>query len=216
MKNVVSCWLTLGLRQSRLEISCCFTVSFLQWLWHSQTWHALYQAWRGTGKSAWVFLSTYQRRRKQSIYSIRQNWTRPYPDLELLIHEMQGLGQPEAFFTSVLVLAAWSIVSRYKTHPTLGELMLFNYDAGEDSWESWESKIKPINSKGNHPWIFIGRTHAEAEAPILWPTWCKEPTHRKRSSCWERLKAEAGDDRGQDGWMASLPQWTRIWANSQR
>ena len=30
-----------------------------------------------------------------------------------------------------------------------------------------ESKeIKPINPKGNHPWIFIGRT--DAEAPILW------------------------------------------------
>ena len=32
------------------------------------------------------------------------------------------------------------------------------------------NKIKPINLKGNQPWIFIGRTDAEAEAPILWPT----------------------------------------------
>ena len=30
-------------------------------------------------------------------------------------------------------------------------------------------KIKPIYPKGNHPWIFIGRTDAKAEAPILWP-----------------------------------------------
>ena len=29
--------------------------------------------------------------------------------------------------------------------------------------------IKPVNPKGNQPWIFIGRTDAEAEAPILWP-----------------------------------------------
>ena len=29
--------------------------------------------------------------------------------------------------------------------------------------------IKPVNSKGNQLWIFIGRTDAEAEAPILWP-----------------------------------------------
>ena len=29
--------------------------------------------------------------------------------------------------------------------------------------------IKQINPKGNQPWIFIGRTGAEAEAPILWP-----------------------------------------------
>ena len=30
-------------------------------------------------------------------------------------------------------------------------------------------EIKPVNLKGNQSWIFIGRTYAEAEAPILWP-----------------------------------------------
>jgi len=30
-------------------------------------------------------------------------------------------------------------------------------------------EIKPVNPKGNQPWILIGRTDAEAEAPILWP-----------------------------------------------
>ena len=30
-------------------------------------------------------------------------------------------------------------------------------------------EIKPINPKGNQPWILIGRTDAEAEAPIVWP-----------------------------------------------
>ena len=29
-------------------------------------------------------------------------------------------------------------------------------------------EIKPVNPKGNQPWIFIGRTDGEAEAPILW------------------------------------------------
>ena len=33
-----------------------------------------------------------------------------------------------------------------------------------------ESKeVKPVNPKGNQPWIFIGRTVGEAEAPLLWP-----------------------------------------------
>ena len=31
-------------------------------------------------------------------------------------------------------------------------------------------EIKPVSPKGNHPWKFIGKTDAEAEAPILWPT----------------------------------------------
>ena len=30
-------------------------------------------------------------------------------------------------------------------------------------------EIKPVNPKGNQPWIFIGRTDAQAEAPIIWP-----------------------------------------------
>ena len=30
-------------------------------------------------------------------------------------------------------------------------------------------EIKPVNPKGNHSWIFIGRTDAEAETPLLWP-----------------------------------------------
>ena len=46
-------------------------------------------------------------------------------------------------------------------------------------------EIKPINPKGKQPWIFIGRTDAEAEAPLLWPTdaknWFigKDPDARK-------------------------------------
>ena len=30
-------------------------------------------------------------------------------------------------------------------------------------------EIQPVNPKGNQSWIFIGRTDAEAETPILWP-----------------------------------------------
>ena len=30
-------------------------------------------------------------------------------------------------------------------------------------------EIKPVNPKGNQSWLFIGKTDAEAEAPILWP-----------------------------------------------
>ena len=48
--------------------------------------------------------------------------------------------------------------------------MLLNWGAGEDSWEFLDSKeIKPVNPKENQPWIFIGRTDAEAEAPVSWP-----------------------------------------------
>ena len=48
-------------------------------------------------------------------------------------------------------------------------------------------------------------------------TWCKEPTHWKRRWPWETLKAGGEvDDRGQDGWMASLTQWTWVWVGFRR
>ena len=45
-------------------------------------------------------------------------------------------------------------------------------------------------------------------------TWCEELTHLKRPWCWERLRSGGeGDDRGWDGWMASLTRWTWVWAS---
>ena len=49
--------------------------------------------------------------------------------------------------------------------------MLSNCGAGEVSWESLDDKkMESVNPKRNQPWIFIGRTNAEAETPVLWPS----------------------------------------------
>ena len=46
-------------------------------------------------------------------------------------------------------------------------------------------------------------------------TWCQEPTPWKSPWFWKRLRAGGeGDDRGWDGWMASLTQWIWVWARS--
>ena len=83
------------------------------------------------------------------------------------------------------------------------ELMLSNCGAGEDSSESLgQQDINTGNPKGNQCWIFIGRTDAEAEALIFWPSSGKS---------WLIGKdADAGKDWGQekeatgwDGWMAN-------------
>ena len=77
-----------------------------------------------------------------------------------------------------------------------------------------DCKITPINPKGKQPQIFIGRTNAEADAPIFWPPDAKELTHWKRLWCWERLREWGeGADKGCDGWMVSPTQWTWVWAN---
>ena len=77
-------------------------------------------------------------------------------------------------------------------------------------------EIKPVHPKGNQPWIFIGRTDAEAEIPILWPldvkSWLtgKDPDvgkdWRRRRRGWQRM-------RWLDGIIDSLI-W--VWAESRR
>ena len=48
--------------------------------------------------------------------------------------------------------------------------MPLNCDVGGDSWESLGLQgDKPVNPKGNQSSLFIGRTDAEIEAPVLWP-----------------------------------------------
>ena len=48
--------------------------------------------------------------------------------------------------------------------------MLLNCGVGEDCWESLDCKeIQPVHTKWDQSWIFIEKTDAEAEIPILWP-----------------------------------------------
>ena len=75
-------------------------------------------------------------------------------------------------------------------------------------------EIKPINPKGNQLWIFIGRTDAEAEAPILWPLDAKSWLTGKDSDAAKDWRQE---EKGMtEDWMASPTQWTWVWVNSGR
>ena len=60
-------------------------------------------------------------------------------------------------------------------------------------------EIQPVHSEGNQPWIFIGRTDAEVEVPILWPpdmksqlignkTLILRKTEGKRRMGWQRMR----------------------------
>ena len=55
-------------------------------------------------------------------------------------------------------------------------------------------KIKPVNPKGDPPWIFIGR--AGAEAAILWPPDAKNRLTGKDSNAGIGGEQESGSDRG--------------------
>ena len=73
-------------------------------------------------------------------------------------------------------------------------------------------EIQLVHPKGNQSWFPI-REGLMLKLQCL-ATWCKELTHLKRPLCWERLKVGEGDNRGRDGWMASLTQWTWVWVGS--
>ena len=79
-----------------------------------------------------------------------------------------------------------------------------------------DSNIKPVNPKGNQPWIFTGGADAEVKVPILWPPDVNSWLTGKDSRCLERLKTGEGGDRGWDGWMALTTQWVWVWANFKR
>ena len=77
-------------------------------------------------------------------------------------------------------------------------------------------EIQPVHPKGDQSSVFIGRTDAEAETPILWPPDSKNCLLRKDPDVGKDWRQEEkGMDRGWDGWMASPTQWTWVWVNSE-
>ena len=63
-------------------------------------------------------------------------------------------------------------------------------------------EIKPVNPKGNQPWIFIRRTDAEAKEPILWPSDAKSQLIRKDPNAgkdWRKEEKGKTEDE-MDGW----------------
>ena len=76
-------------------------------------------------------------------------------------------------------------------------------------------EFQPVHFKGDPSWVFIGRTGAEAETPILWPPHAKSWLIGKDPDAGRDLGAGGeGDERGWDGWLASPTWWTWIWVNS--
>ena len=93
--------------------------------------------------------------------------------------------------------------------------MLLNCGVGEDLESPLDSKeIEPVHPKGNQSWIFIGRTDAEAETPVLWPPHAKSWLIGKDSDAGRDWGQEEKGTTGWDGWMASLTLWTWVWVNS--
>ena len=75
-----------------------------------------------------------------------------------------GCPATDGFFTSWATRVAWQ---SYKA--ILGSTSPKTLSPRWDSAPVPVYRVKPVNLKGNQSWLFIGRTDAEVEGPILWP-----------------------------------------------
>ena len=74
-------------------------------------------------------------------------------------------------------------------------------------------EIQTVNPKGNQPWIFIGRTDAEAETPTFWPPDVKifPSIFPDAGKDWRKEEKSTTEDK-MVGWHH---RWIWIWANSR-
>jgi len=75
-------------------------------------------------------------------------------------------------------------------------------------------EIQPVHPKGDQSWVFFERTYVEAETLIFWPPDGKGWLFGKDSDAGKDWRQEEKDDRGWDGWMASLTPRTWVWVHS--
>ena len=97
------------------------------------------------------------------------------------------------------------------------ELMLLNCGVGEDSWESVGLQGDPTSPFWRRSALgFLWKEWCSSWNSSTLATSCKGLTHWKRLRCWEGMGAGGeGDDRGWDGWTASLTGWMWVWVNSR-
>ena len=129
----------------------------------------------------------------------------------VVIHRVKGFG-----------VVNWGEVNIFLEFPCflydplyVGNLISGSSAFLKSSFCIWNSSVhillKPSLKDFEH-WLAImwNKHNCMVEAPRFWPPE-EKPIHWKRPWCWKILKAGGeGDDRGWDGWMDSLAQWTWI------
>ena len=129
------------------------------------------QGWYPLGLTGWISLLSkglsrvfsYERA-CEMLLGMKETWTQPILEQAENTAINAGLWDPEwntqLNHDRLLTWKVYEIIT--------GCFISHQIDAGEDSESLLDCKeIKPLNHKGNQPWIFPGRT--DAEAPILWP-----------------------------------------------
>ena len=93
--------------------------------------------------------------------------------------------------------------------------MLLNWGVGEDSWESRGLQGEPTRLHLKEIGLEYSLEGLMLKLKLQYFGHLMQRTNSfEKTRCWERLRAGEENDRGWDGWMASLTQWTWVWASS--
>ena len=126
----------------------------------------------------------------------------------------KGLYSPSYVFFPVVMYGCESWTLKKAEHSRIDAFDLWCWLRLESPFNSKE--IKPVNPKGNQPWIFIGKTNAEAEATILWvpdaKNWKKflektlmlEKIEGRRRKGWQRMRWLDGNTDSMDMSLSKL------------
>ena len=145
----------------------------------------------------------------------RKRYDKPRQHIKKQRHHFADKGQSYCF--SIVNYGYESWIIKKAENPRIDAFKrCWTSSAGGDSWES-------LGLQGDQ----TSQSSRKSTLNIHWKDWCwswnsntmanwrEELSHLKRPWCWERLKAGGeGDDRGWDGWMASLTRWTGVWVDS--
>ena len=126
----------------------------------------------------------------QTLAPWKKNYEKPRQRINNKRHHFANKGpysQSYSFFSNHVWM--WELDHKEGWAPKFWCLQIVMLKTLESPLDCKE--IKPVNSNGNQPCIFIGRTDTKAEAPVLWPPDGKsQPTHWKRLWFWEMLKTK--------------------------
>ena len=146
----------------------------------------------------------------------KESYDQPRQHIKKQRHHFADKGsyrQSYAFSSIMYGCESWAIKKVERQRPDIFKLWCWrrNLESPLDCKE-----IKPVSPKGNQPWLSIGRTIVEAEAPIFWPpdvkSW-RTGKHPDDGKDWRQKENGVAEDEIVK--IVSPTQWTWIWAYSR-
>ena len=174
------------------------------------------------GNSGWLYISGLQNHcrwslkqwNKKTLTPWKESYDQPRQHIKKQPHDSANKGpSSQGFGFSSGHAWMWELDHKESWAPKNGCLWTVVMEKTLESPLDCK-EIQPVHPQGDQSRVFIGRTDAEAETPILWPPDAKSWLTGKDPDAGSLRAGGEGDDRGWDGWTASPTQWAWVWVDS--